>query len=313
MSGAAMIANILVIDADRLVVQLLDKALGKSGHKVTAVEDPVQGLHLLDQQVFDLVITGLDLPRLSGLHVLERVKALDETIQVIIFASPDEETFENAIAALRLGAGDFLTKPLRNMDELMVAVERALERRSLAMTIRQLNQSLERMSNTDFLTGLPTRRYFLERVSIELRRTRRHNKHVSCLMIDLDHLDQINKTYGRPCGDEVLVYVAREVMKDRRVTDILGRYGGGVYVLLLSETNTDQALIAAEKIRQGVESGGFTFGNQPVEVTVRIGVSGAQGSTTITDLITQAQQAANEARQSGRNRVRVAAATVSSS
>jgi diguanylate cyclase (GGDEF)-like protein len=308
-----MIANILVIDADQLVVQLLEKALGKSGHKVTAVDDPVRGLLLLDQHAFDLVITGLDLPRLSGLHVLERVKALDESIQVIVFAGPDEETFENAIAALRLGAADFLTKPLRNMDELMVAVERALEKRGLAMTIRQLNQSLERMSNTDFLTGLPTRRYFLERVSIELRRTRRHKKHVSCLMIDIDHLDQINKTYGRPAGDQVLVYVAREVMKDRRITDILGRYGGGVFVLVLPETSSEQALLAAEKIRQGVESGGFTFGNQPVEVTVRIGVAGAQGATTITDLINQAQHAVKEARQAGRNCVRVSGAAVSSS
>ena len=312
MSGAAMIANILVIDADQLVVQLLEKALGKAGHKVTAVGDPVQGLNLLDEHTFDLVITGLDLPRLSGIHVLERVKALDETIEVVIFAGPDEETFENAIAALRLGASDFLTKPLRNMDELMVAVERALEKRGLAMTIRQLNQSLERMSNTDFLTGLPTRRYFLERVSIELRRTRRHKKHISCLMIDIDYLDQINKTYGRPCGDQVLVYVAREVMKDRRVTDIIARFGGGMYVLVLPETRPEQAATAAEKIRQGVESGGFTFGAQPVEVTVRIGVSGAQGTTTISDLISQAQQAANEARQAGRNCVRVAAATVTS-
>jgi len=308
-----MIANILVIDADQLVVQLLEKALGKAGHKVTAVGDPVQGLQLLDEHVFDLVITGLDLPRLSGLHVLERVKALDETIEVIIFAGPDEETFENALAALRLGASDFLTKPLRNMDELMVAVERALEKRSLAMTIRQLNQNLERMSNTDFLTGLPTRRYFLERVSIELRRTRRHKKHVSCLMIDIDHLDQINKTYGRPCGDQVLVYVAREVMKDRRITDILGRFGGGVFVLLLPETRPEQAVTAAEKIRQAIEAGGFTFGGQLVEVTVRFGVSGAQGATTITDLITQAEQAANEARQAGRNCVRVSAATALSS
>lgn len=306
-----MIANILVIDADQLVVQLLEKALGKGGHKVTAVDDPVRGLRLLDEQSFDLVITGIELPRLTGIHVLERVKALDEAIEVIIFAAPEEETFENAIAALRLGASDFLTKPLRNMDELMVAVERALEKRSLSTNMRRLTQGLERMRNMDFLTGLSTWRYFLERMSIELRRSRRHKKYLSCLLVDVDHLEQINRTYGRPCGDQTLIYIARAVTHDRRVTDILGRYGGDDFVLALPETRVDQALTAAEKIRQEVESGGFSFGGQPVQVTVSIGLAGGQGPASFTDLVDQAKQALEEAKRAGRNCVRAAEAPVS--
>lgn len=305
-----MRASILVIDADKLVVQLLEKALGKAGHAVTAVADPARGLRLLDEQSFDLVITDIGLRRLSGIQILERVKALDETIEVIIFAAPEEETSENALAALRLGASCFLTKPLRNMDELMVAVERALERRSLAMNIRRLGQSLEQMRNTDLLTGVASRRSFLERVSIELRRSRRHKTWVSCLLVDVDHLDQISRDYGRSCADEALIYVAQAVTQDRRLTDIVGRYGGEEFVVALAETRPEQATIAAEKIRQRVEAGPFRFGGQVIPVTVSIGVGGGQSPESMIELIDHAQQALEEAKRAGRNCVRLAEARV---
>jgi diguanylate cyclase (GGDEF)-like protein len=299
-----MNAKILVIDADKLVVQLLEKALGKAGHEVTPVDNAPKALRLLDTQSFDLVITDVAMPKLTGIQVLEQVKALDDAIEVIVFAGAEEESFENALAALRLGASDFLTKPLRNIDELMAAVERALARRDVSTNIRNLTESLERLRRTDMLTGIPTRRYFLERVSIELRRARRHKKNVSCLLVDIDYLEQINRDYGRPCGDQVLVYVARAVTHDRRITDILGRYGGEEFVIVMPETRADQALIAAEKIRQRVEEGKFSFGGQTIPVTVSIGVSGAMAPEGTAELIDQANLALREGKRSGRNCVR---------
>ncbi|MBI4466638.1 MAG: response regulator, partial [Acidobacteria bacterium] len=227
-------ASILVIDDDQLLLQLLEKALGKVGHQVSTVNDPVRGLRLLDEQSFDLVITDVNMPRLSGIKVLEMVKALDETIEVIILTAAEEERFENAIAALRLGASDFLFKPLRNVDELMVSVDRALEKRQLAVSVRQLTQSLERMRNTDFLTGVCTRRYFFDRVSVELLRSKRYLKPISCLLVDIDHLGQINGTYGTPCGDQALVHVARALVETTRSTDIVGRYGGEEFIVALA-------------------------------------------------------------------------------
>ena len=98
-----MSAAILVIDDDALLVQLLEKAFARFGYQVTAVDDPLRGLQLLDQRSFDLVITDIKMPRLSGIKVLEMVKALDESIEVIILTGAEEGLLENAIAALRLG------------------------------------------------------------------------------------------------------------------------------------------------------------------------------------------------------------------
>ncbi len=307
-----MSANILVIDADKLVAQLLEKALVKAGHTVTAVEDPLHGLRMLDEKSFDLVITDIGLRRMSGIQVLERVKALDDTIEVIVFAGAEEETFENALAALRLGACDFLTKPLRNMDELMVAVELALDKRNLSTNVRRLVASLDQMRSTDFLTGVFTRRYFLERVSVELRRARRHKKPVTCMLIDIDHLEQVNRDYGRPCGDQVLAHVARAIALDRRVTDTLARYGGEEFVVAMAETRPDQAVIAAEKIRKRVEEGEFSFGGQTIPLTVSIGIAGQQAPESITELIDQAHLALLEAKRAGRNRVQAAQVSVGS-
>jgi len=300
-----MKANILAIDDDQLLISLVEKALGKAGHSVTGVSDPVRGLQLLDSQGFDLVITDINMPKLSGIKVLEMVKALDETIEVIILTGSEEERFENAIAALRLGASDFLLKPLHNMDELIVSVEKALEKRRLAINVRQLTESLERMRNTDFLTSVSTRRYFFERLSLELMRTQRYLKPISVLLIDIDHLGQINATHGIPCGDQVLAQVARLLVDTTRATDIVGRYGGEEFIVALPETNRDSAHTTAEKLRKLIEESAFRFGGKEVTVTVSIGVSSSEGAPSIADLVAQANFALEAAKRAGRNRVSV--------
>lgn len=300
-----MKANILVVDDDQLLLSLLEKALSKVGHAVTTLADPLHALQLLDEKDFDLVITDIAMPNLSGIKVLEMVKALDETIAVVILTDTEEARFENAIAALRLGASDFLLKPLRNMDELLVAVEKALEKRRLAVNVRQLTESLERMRNTDFLTGVSTRRYFFERLSLELMRSRRYSKPLSCLLIDIDHLSQINRTYGVPCGDQVLAQVARLLKAATRATDIVGRYGGEEFVVALTETSREAAQATAEKLRKQIEEQQFRFGGKEIEVTVSIGVAGSAKASSVADLVAQASLALEKAKREGRNRVAV--------
>ena len=107
----------------------------------------------------DAAILDVKLPRISGLKVLERSKAHDETIQVLILAGAEKERFETALAALRMGAHDFLMKPMRNIQDLLASVDQAVEKRRLAYNLKQLAHGLEQMSNTDTLTGLSNRRH----------------------------------------------------------------------------------------------------------------------------------------------------------
>ena len=126
---------------------------------------------------FDAAILDVKLPQISGLKVLERIKAHDETIQVLILAGAEKERFETALAALRMGAHDFLMKPMRNIQDLLASVDRAVEKRRLAYNLKQLAHGLEQMSNTDTLTGLSNRRHFFAFRHRRYRRLPHENLH----------------------------------------------------------------------------------------------------------------------------------------
>jgi diguanylate cyclase (GGDEF)-like protein len=136
-------------------------------------------------------------------------------------------------------------------------------------------------------------------------RTQRYLKPISVLLIDIDHLGQINATHGIPCGDQVLAQVARLLVDTTRATDIVGRYGGEEFIVALPETNRDSAHTTAEKLRKRIEESAFRFGGKEVTVTVSIGVASSEGAPSIADLVAQANFALEAAKRAGRNRVSV--------
>lgn len=296
--------RILVVDDDELILAMLEKGLAKVGYHVVTSPDAIQALQLLDENSFDLVITDVNLPKVSGIKVLEMVKALDETIEVIILTGIEAERLETAIAALRLGAHDFLLKPLKNVDELLTAVERALEKRRLSVNLKRLSENLERLSTVDSLTSLATRRTFFQRLSTELVRTKRYLKPISCLLIDIDHFLQVNKDNSVQCGDYVLNEIGKILRSSTRATDLLGRYGGGQFIVALPEIETETATRTAEKIRKAIESYEFIFGGQRIHVTVSVGVAGTTQFVSISDLTARASTAVERAKKEGRNCVR---------
>lgn len=296
--------RILVVDDDELILAMLDKGLSRAGYQISTAADPIRALQLLDDNSYDLVITDVNLPKLSGIKVLEMVKALDETIEVIILTGIEADRLETAIAALRLGAHDFLLKPLKSMGDLLLAVDRALEKRRLSINLKILSQSLERLSTVDSLSGLSTRRTFFQRLSAELVRTKRYLKPISCLLIDLDHFPMINQNYSMQCGDYVLAELGKILRVNTRATDLLGRYGGGQFIIALPEIEIEIAARTADKIRKVIETHEFVCGGERLPITVSIGVSGTTRFASISDLTAYAASALERAKQDGRNCVR---------
>ena len=129
-------AHILVVDDDPTILKLLVKYLGKKGYRVTSAQDGEEALTLFRQDDFDLVITDLRMPRLDGLEILRRVKALQPDVEVLVLTG--HGTMTSAIAALRDGgAADYLLKPLSSLELLAIAVKRALDKRRLALISRR--------------------------------------------------------------------------------------------------------------------------------------------------------------------------------
>jgi diguanylate cyclase (GGDEF)-like protein len=157
----------------------------------------------------------------------------------------------------------------------------------------------------DGLTGAHNKRYLLDALEREVKRTLRHRRPLSIAILDLDHFKNINDTYGHLIGDEVLKEASRRLMGIVRQDDIFARYGGEEFIAVFSETNRDQALIVAEFFRHAIAGTSFLTSAGQLKVTVSIGIASATGSEPITpnSLIGAADERLYQAKRAGRNRV----------
>jgi diguanylate cyclase (GGDEF)-like protein/PAS domain S-box-containing protein len=173
---------------------------------------------------------------------------------------------------------------------------------------RALIQELALQARNDSLTGLNNRRYFLERCEEELNRTVRSEKAMSLLMLDIDHFKRVNDTYGHKTGDQVLIRLAEIMRHTLRAIDIIGRYGGEEFVVLLPETDAQAAMEIAERLRLNIAEADFVpEAGMPLKVTVSIGVSSLDaGQTNIDIMINAADGALYRAKNTGRNMVMLA-------
>ncbi len=183
--------------------------------------------------------------------------------------------------------------------------------RSLRHFIEQIGlkeEELRRLAATDVLTGLANRREFMSRGTEEFLRAMRYNFHVCVLMMDIDHFKKVNDTWGHAVGDDVIRQVASIIRDTCRVVDVVGRIGGEEFAVLLSQTDTEGALILAERVRETVAGRAVSLADgKTLAVSISIGVAAmTQEDGDLSHLLARADAALYEAKQHGRNRVRVA-------
>ncbi|MDD0842039.1 sensor domain-containing diguanylate cyclase [Pseudomonas sp. Gutcm_11s] len=171
------------------------------------------------------------------------------------------------------------------------------------LATRRYQKRIAALATTDVLTGLPNRRGFDLLATQALHESVRERSPLSALLIDLDHFKLLNDTHGHLAGDQVLRGFARSLQGNLRQSDIICRWGGEEFILLLKDTGTTTARLLAEKIRQQTEEELFPFNGVDLQVTTSIGVTELQGDESLERLIARADRALYRAKQSGRNRV----------
>lgn len=172
---------------------------------------------------------------------------------------------------------------------------------------------LLRSGFTDVLTGWHNRRYLQVRINEELARSRRDQRHLACLMLDVDHFKRVNDSWGHAAGDTVLQELANRIDAQVRASDVAARYGGEEFVVLLPDTDNASAILLAERIREAVSEMPYELPNgDSVQITASIGIAGvrpdpkAEDLKTIGDsLIARADVALYRAKSAGRNQVAV--------
>jgi diguanylate cyclase (GGDEF)-like protein/PAS domain S-box-containing protein len=173
------------------------------------------------------------------------------------------------------------------------------EREKLIAELHVANEKLEILSTTDPLTGLSNRRHIAKKIKEEIRKAERYQSGFSVIMIDLDHFKTINDTYGHHVGDLALQSVARVLRENVRDIDLVGRYGGEEFLILLPSTDLESGYIIAERMRKNIESMAWA---DEVTVTISGGIAEYHGESDL-ELFRKADELLYKAKQGGRNRI----------
>jgi diguanylate cyclase (GGDEF)-like protein/PAS domain S-box-containing protein len=237
---------------------------------------------------------------MEGLYGLLEGEAEDLPVRSIIIAPLILD--DQALGALILSASSrsaFTQDDLRLLESFAATI-------SAAINNSLLHSRMQRLAITDSVTNLYNRRGFYELARREIERARRFGHSLSVIMMDLDQLKSVNDTYGHAVGDQVLRTLADRLSQHVREFDILCRYGGDEFALLLPETDLFMAASVAERLRVSIADEPIKTEGGPVLVTISLGVTKATPNTTnLEELLKSADRALYAAKQGGRNRLEI--------
>ncbi|MHC8321852.1 sensor domain-containing diguanylate cyclase [Pseudomonas sp. GB2N2] len=172
----------------------------------------------------------------------------------------------------------------------------------LSRVIKRYQGKIQAQATLDSLTELPNRRGFDLLAAQAMHEAQREPKPLTALLLDLDHFKVLNDTYGHLAGDQVLIGFARDLHSCLRHSDIVCRWGGEEFIVLLKDTDGETGLMIAEKIRHHVEQQRYAYNDHALQLTVSIGLTTLQPEDTLHTLLSRADHAMYRAKQSGRNR-----------
>ncbi|RLA79931.1 MAG: diguanylate cyclase response regulator [Epsilonproteobacteria bacterium] len=297
-------STILVVDDTDTNIEILSELLGDD-YDIMAALDGEFALEIVNEDMPDLVLLDIMMPDMDGYEVCQKLKLNPKTKDIpVIFitAKDDEESIEKAYD---VGGIDYVTKPFKPK-ELMARVKTQLKMRELIQDLEKTQEELKLLASTDPMTKLYNRRYFSKISEHIIYLAKRDKKLASVIMLDIDKFKHVNDTYGHNIGDEVIINLSVQLQELTRNSDIICRYGGEEFVILLPDTCVKGAVVISEKIRETVEQLTLTFDeNKNINYTVSIGVSevNVADDLNIEASLIRADEALYEAKESGRNRV----------
>src|SRR5438309_2413773 len=264
--------RIAIVDDDAAIRRLVRLFLKRSGYDTIEFATGSEAREQLQTIPWDLAILDRRLPDMDGAMLAQELKSNPEFKTRFIIMLTGEADQEDKVEGLDLGADDYITKPFQPA-ELLARIRAAKRIVDLQKELMETNKRLELLSITDGLTKLYNHRHFQDELARAFEESARYARPLSLAIIDLDFFKKVNDTYGHAVGDEVLKAVARMFQASIRSVDLAARYGGEEFAVMMPETDMDDALAFAEKIRSLVEGTSIDTQAASITVTVSIGVS----------------------------------------
>ena len=255
-----------------------------------------------NHEVYDMVITDVVLEgQLDGLGFVRALREITpENYKMPVLAVSGLDETSRRVELLRSGANDYIVKPYVK-EELLVRVKNLIMTKHLFNQVETQQELLYKQAMQDHLTGLQNRHAMESFLPRFCSAAIRHKKPVGILFFDIDHFKEVNDIHGHAIGDDVLAKMGEMIITNFRAEDFSVRYGGEEFIVMLYDTNHEQATAIAEKFRNKVELTNFS----KLKITISIGVLSVNINlnTDIHELLSKADELLYEAKESGRNKV----------
>lgn len=296
--------TVAIVDDDAAIRRLLRLFLKRAGFETLECTAGEEARAALRREPWDLAILDRRLPDMDGVVLAEELKSNPAFRARYIIMLTGEDEQEDKVEGLELGADDYITKPFQ-YPELLARVRAGKRIVDLQKALMETNKRLELLSITDGLTKLHNHRFFQDELARAFEESQRYGRPLSLAMMDIDFFKKINDTYGHAVGDDVLKRSADLYKHSVRSTDLVARYGGEEFAVMMPETELQDAITLAEKLRHLVEETPLETQAGPVSATISVGVASVPLSRVHSpkDLIVAADRALYRAKKSGRNRV----------
>ncbi len=286
--------TVLVVDDSNVYRTQISSILNTQLLNTVSAKDGKEALEIMQKnENISLVLTDKNMPEMDGLELtLSLRKTLKKDRFPIIGISTDEES---AITFLKYGVNDFVKKPFFK-EELSTRINNTLD----ALENVQL---LHRLANTDFMTQVSNRKHFYHEMGIYYNHAKKENKPFALAMIDIDFFKKINDTYGHDVGDDVIKILAKTIKNNIKGQDIVARFGGEEFCVVLKDIHASAALGFFESLRAKIEALRITSNeNEDISFTISTGVvTSAQES--LEEMLVESDKYLYQAKETGRNKV----------
>lgn len=284
--------RILIVDDEPEIAEYHSLILEEAGMLVYQTHKPENILEALKNFNPDLVLADMYMPVCDGVEMATIIRQVPEYVGLPIVFLSSETNRKKQFTAMQVGVEGFITKPVIP-EELVASVALRAER------MRTLRSLMAR----DSLTGLYNHTTTTEMMSSSLAHAIRQQETLAVVMIDLDKFKNVNDTYGHMAGDQVIVAIARLLKHRLRNTDVIGRYGGEEFAVLLKNLTQEKAETLVNELREDFSKIIFNTGNSQFKVTFSAGISLYPGYSRAEDLRMAADAALYKAKEQGRNKV----------
>jgi len=293
--------RILIVDDSKNIHALVKARLTGEPVELHSCFSSEQALASIGQILPDLILLDVDMPDMNGFEVCRRLKQHPATMNVPVVFLTGAGSTDEKIRGLELGAIDYITKPFEPA-ELRARVRAALR-------TKYLLDLLNKKAMIDGLTGLWNRTYFDQTLAAQLSLAKRSGQPVAIVLCDLDNFKQINDRCGHLTGDEALRIVAACMQATCRIEDVVCRYGGEEFGIVVPNTSAERSGIMAERLRKNIEKLPLQHRGMPVQITCSFGIADL-ACTGEKDIVAAADAALYRAKELGRNRFELASGCV---